>query len=58
MEKVDYAENFDLTNIVTPINANILQVELEKSGYDSSETQYLVNGFKKGFDIGYDGPKV
>ena len=58
MEEVDYAENFDLTNLVTPINANILQVELEKSGYDPNETRYLVNGFENRFDIGYDGPKV
>ena len=25
-------------------------------GYDSTETKFLVSGFKKGFDLGYRGP--
>ena len=28
-----------------------------EAGYDDSKTKYLVNGFKHGFELGYQGPK-
>ena len=27
------------------------------AGYDKKETDFLVNGFKEGFSIGYQGPE-
>ena len=51
-------ENFDLKNIVTPINALRLEELLVGSGYNRNETEFLVKGFTNGFDIGYAGPQV
>ena len=31
---------------------------LNQLGYPKSEIEYLANGFKNGFDIGYEGPKM
>ena len=28
---------------------------LQESKYDETETQFLINGFKEGFSIGYEG---
>ena len=41
---------------MTPINPDVLQQFLNSSGYDAQKTNYLVNGFRHGFDIGYHGP--
>ena len=40
---------------MTPINAERLKDLLVKSGYNHKETKFLVQGFTKGFDIGYSG---
>ena len=37
----------------TPINADRLAVWLE--GYDTAKKDYLVNGFRHGFYVGFDG---
>ena len=50
-----FYQNLDLTDIVTPVNANILQEKLQAANYDPDKTRELVNGFKNGFDIGYRG---
>ena len=50
--------NFDLKNIVTPIDVGTLHRFLKETEYDIEETQFLVNGFSEGFDIGYEGPEV
>ena len=47
-----------MSNIITLINADRLLHELQTSLYDPDETHYLVQGFRNGFDIGYDGPKL
>ena len=46
--------NLDLENIVTPVDE--LERLLKLSHYDEEETKFLVEGFSKGFDIGYEGP--
>ena len=56
-EKADYAENFDLTNVHTPVNADLLIQYLNASKYNAKEIEFLGDGFKHGFDIGYQGPK-
>ena len=53
---IDRFTNFDLTSIVTPINADRLEYLLKSTSYDEEETKYLVNGFRNGFDIKYHGP--
>ena len=50
------AENTKLDNIVTPVNADVLEKLLIESAYDKKETEFLVNGFRHGFDIGYEEP--
>ena len=49
-------ENFDLDNIVTPIKSDVLGRLLKQTNYDKNKTKYLIEGFNKGFRIGYDGP--
>ena len=47
--------NTDLDNIITPVNAQNFEQLLNECNYDPKKTQYLVNGFINGFDIGYKG---
>ena len=44
-----------MTNIVTPVKSDVLQMMLEESNYDKKWTRFLVDGFTNGFDIGYHG---
>ena len=48
--------NTDLDNIVTPVKVEELERLLKLSKYDAEETNFLVDGFKNGFNIGYEGP--
>ena len=48
-------ENFNLTNIVTPVKPDVLQMMLEELNYNKKWTRFLVDGFTNGFDIGYRG---
>ena len=48
--------NPDLSSIITPVNVTKLEQLLRDSDYDREETDFLVNGFSSGFDIGYQGP--
>ena len=47
--------NFDLINVVTPVNHIILQRLLTETGYPKDKTQWLIEGFTRGFDLGYRG---
>ena len=47
--------NFDLENLFTPVDANKLDEILTQSGYDQEKTRNLVNGFREGFTLGYQG---
>ena len=58
LEEVLYFENFDLDNIYTPVKVDKLAELLEMSDYDRKKSEFLVNGFRTGFDLGYRGPKV
>ena len=53
--EVLYHENFDMDSIVTPVNADQFEKLLKESSYDPEETRFLVNGFKSGFSIGFEG---
>ena len=43
--------------MVTPVNVGQLRNLLVESGYDCNKTQFLVDGFTQGFDLGYRGPQ-
>ena len=49
-------ENFDRTNIMTPVDVDMFQQLLLESNYDQAKTEYLVTGFRNGFDLCYEGP--
>ena len=56
-ERPEFYENYNLTDIVTPIDCEMLTDLLIESSYDPTEIQFLKEGFTNGFDIGYNGPK-
>ena len=45
--------NYDLENIVTPVDADMLERLLSEADYNKEKTMFLVNGFKNGFSLGY-----
>ena len=48
-------ENYDLENIVTPIDVGKYYKLLKNSGFDKQKSRFLCKGFKNGFYIGYEG---
>ena len=48
--------NLDIENIHTPVQVDKLKSLLESSAYPAEESDYLINGFKNGFDLEYNGP--
>ena len=50
-----FAYNGDCQNIVTAVAVDRLQKMLIESEYSKDETEFLVNGFQNGFNIGYEG---
>ena len=48
-------ENLDLESIKTPVNIPAFKKLLEDSKYDRKESEFLINGFTHGFEIGYEG---
>ena len=50
------AANFDLKNICTPVDIRNFKWLLLETCYDSRETEFIVNGFSKGFSLEYTGP--
>ena len=45
-------ENFDLQNIVTPVQVQEYKRLLKEAGYDKRKMNFLVKGFTNGFFIG------
>ena len=56
VEQPQYFKNLDLESVVTPVNIKKLEELLIESNYSKEKTQFLVNSFKWGFDLGYRGP--
>ena len=50
-------ENYDLTNVVTPVKSDILEQLLIDTGYDRTKSNFVVNGFRRGFPLGYQGSR-
>ena len=57
VEEILEYSNFDLENIKTPVNVEMLSKFLVETNYDMKETEFLIDGFKNGFSIGYAGNK-
>ena len=55
---MEHYENFDVSNITTPVNAVKLHQLLTDTSYDPVKTRFLVKGFTEGFDLGYRGPQM
>ena len=41
---------------MTPLNVDRFEELLADSSYDSVKAQFLINGFRQGFNLGYEGP--
>ena len=54
----EWFENFNIDSIHTPIDVSTLEYLLKKSGYDQEKSDFLIQGFSEGFDIGYRGPTL
>ena len=48
-------ENLDLQTIVTPVDIDRFEQLLVETNYDKNETDFLIDGFRNGFSIGYEG---
>lgn len=53
-----WAENLDGQAITTPVNPEALRDILIECNYDFNKTQYLYQGYKYGFRLGYEGPST
>ena len=52
-EQIKWCTNYNLTDIVTPVNADKLHELLTLAHYDEQKTAYLADGFKNGFSLCY-----
>ena len=52
---MDEFRNVNLTDIETSIDPDVLESLLKESKYDEKEMQFLVHGFRHGFDLEYRG---
>ena len=49
--------NEEWDKIITPIKVGKFAKLLKQTDYDSKKSQYLIQGFRQGFDLGYQGPE-
>ena len=54
-EQIVEADNTNLTDIITPVDANKLKELLDMAKYNKEKTNYLVEGFRHGFSLHYEG---
>ena len=54
---MNYYSNYDLENIVTPIDVAKFEELLNLTNYDPIERDFVIDGFTNGFDIGYQEPQ-
>ena len=52
---IDEFSSFNIDEIVTPINPDVLLELLTEVKYDEEKTSKIIDGFRHGFDIGYEG---
>ena len=51
-----YYKNYNLEDVISPVDVNMLESLLKEASYDTDKTNKLVDGFKNGFSLGYEGP--
>ena len=44
-----------MQNIITPVNVHVFERLLKQTGYDPVKSKYIVNGFRHGFSLEYEG---
>ena len=52
-KQVLYFENFDLDNIITPVDYRAFERLLNETSYDTNETKFITEGFRDGFSLEY-----
>ena len=52
---VEWYENYDMENVVTPVNVDVFERLLIQSNYNKSKRIKLINGFRNGFSLHYEG---
>ena len=52
-----WCTNYNLDDIHTPVNAEVLKNLLEEAGYSNEKISYLYKGFKHGFSLKYRGQR-
>ena len=55
VKTINYFSDFKWDEIKMPIKSDKLEELLNASGYDQGKTDYLINGFRNGFNIEYAG---
>ena len=53
--QVEFYSNYDDTNVKMPIDIEKFEQLLRATKYDQLKSNFLVDGFKNGFDLGYRG---
>ena len=49
--------NHNLQDIVTPVKVDVFEELLVDSNYDPKEAKFLIDGFRHGFKLNYQGPR-
>ena len=49
--------NYDLTSVKTPVRADVLNQLLFETNFDPEKRRFLVDGFRYGFDLKYEGTR-
>ena len=55
MDEVLWFENYDLQNIYIPVDADKFEELLIQTGYDRTKTDFIINGFWRGFSLNFKG---
>ena len=55
VSSIPWFVNHDLDNIVTPVDVDTFGKMLMEAGYNLAKTEYLVKGFKDGFNLNFVG---
>ena len=54
---MQHYSSFNLENVITPVRVDVFEKLLRDSAYPDDEIDFLTQGFRNGFDIGYQGPE-
>ena len=55
IEEAEFYEYLDLHSIVSLVKPDVLERLLNETKFDKNKTKFLVDGFKFGFDLCYEG---